>query len=275
MTSTPLSVLTDYHTHTPLCHHAEGWPSDYARAAAGLGLAELGFADHSPMPAALEPFDNWRMALADLPRYLEAVEEARAAFPRLTIRLGLEIDYIAGHERWIEELAGMAGWDFLIGSVHYIAPGWDVDNPAHISRFQTQPVEEIWRLYFDACERCAASGLFDFIGHPDLPKKFGHRPGGDLRRFYEPVIEALAKTGTAFEINTAGLRKPAGECYPDLAFLKLAREAGLGLLINSDAHAPGEVGAGFDQGVALAREAGFTELVRFERRRRLPGAKLD
>lgn len=269
-----LSDLTDYHTHTPLCHHAKGWPLDYARVAVERGLAELGFADHSPMPASLEPFDDWRMAFADLPRYFDAVEEARQACPQLTIRLGLEVDYIAGHEAWIEELAGMANWDFLIGSVHYIAPGWDVDNPAHISRFKSQPVAEIWQLYFDAYERCVASGLFDFVAHPDLPKKFGHRPEGDLKRFYEPTIAALARTETAFEINTAGLRKPAGECYPDLEFLNLAQQAGIGLLINSDAHAPEEVGAGFEQGVALARQAGFKELLRFEKRKRLSGARL-
>ena len=260
--------LTDYHTHTPLCHHAQGWPIDYARTAMERGLAELGFADHSPMPVALEPFDDWRMALADLPRYLDAVEEARSAFPQLPIRLGLEVDYIAGHEAWIEQLAGMARWDFLIGSVHYIAPGWDVDNPAHLSRFEAQPVAEIWHLYFAAYERCIRSGLFDFVAHPDLPKKFGHRPEGDLRRYYEPVIAALAETGTAFEINTAGLRKPAGECYPSPEFLQMAREAGVALLINSDAHAPEEVGAGFETGLALAKAAGFGEVVRFEGRKR-------
>lgn len=263
-----LRSLTDYHTHTPLCHHAEGWPTDYARVAVDRGLAELGFADHSPMAVALEPFDNWRMALSDLPRYFDAVAEARAAFPQLPIRLGLEVDYIPGHEAWVEQLAGMADWDFLIGSVHYIAPGWDVDNPAHISRFETRPVAEVWQLYFDAYEQAIRTGLFDFVAHPDLPKKFGHRPEGDLRRFYEPVIAALAETETAFEINTAGMRKPAGECYPTPEFLKLAREAGVSLLINSDAHAPQEVGAGFETGLALAKEAGFAEVVRFAGRRK-------
>lgn len=259
--------LTDYHTHTPLCHHAQGWPIDYARKAVELGLAELGFSDHSPMPPALEPFDDWRMASTDLPRYFDAVTEARAAFPQLPIRLGLEVDYLAGHEPWIEQLAGMADWDYLIGSVHYIAPGWDVDNPAHLSRFDDRPVAEIWQLYFDAYEQCIRSGLFDFVAHPDLPKKFGHHPGGDLKRFYEPVIAALAETGTAFEINTAGLRKPAAECYPTLEFLQLARAAGVPVLINSDAHSPEEVGAGFDVALALAREAGFTEVVRFAKRK--------
>ena len=66
----------DYHLHTPLCHHATGWPIDFARRAVELGFSEIGFSDHSPMS---EQFDDWRMALADLPRYLEAVEEARAS----------------------------------------------------------------------------------------------------------------------------------------------------------------------------------------------------
>lgn len=260
-----MNGLADYHTHTPLCRHAEGWPSDYARVAIERGLDELGIADHSPMP---EYFDDWRMHIEEFPGYLDLVAEARAAFPRLPIRLGMEVDFIAGHEPWIEQLAGMTEWDYLIGSVHYIAPGWDVDNPKHLSRFEERPVAEIWQLYFTAYEQCIRSGLFDFVAHPDLPKKFGHRPPGDLRPFYEPVITALAETGVAFEINTAGLRKPVGECYPSLEFLQMARNAGVGLLINSDAHAPQEVGAGFDTAVALAKQAGYTETLRFERRKR-------
>ena len=260
----PMPALADYHTHTPLCRHAEGWPVDYARAAVQRGLEEIGISDHSPMP---EYFDDWRMLAEELPGYFAKVEEARAAFPSLPIRLGLEVDFIASHEPWIEKLAGMADWDYLIGSVHYIAPGWDVDNPAHLRRFQERPVAEIWRMYFSAYEQCVRSGLFDFVAHPDLPKKFGHRPAGDLRPYYEPVIAALAETGVAFEINTAGLRKPVGECYPALEFLTMAREAGVGLTINSDAHAPEEVGAGFDAAVALARAAGYAETLRFEKRR--------
>lgn len=263
-----MSRLADYHTHTLLCNHAKGWPLEYARAAMERGLEELGISDHNPMPQTLEPFDDWRMRLADLPRYFDAVAEAREAYPGLPIRLGLEIDFISGHEEWIEKLAGMAEWDYLIGAVHYIAPGWDVDNPRHLWQFRERLVDEIWQLYFTAYERCIRSGLFDFVAHPDLPKKFGYRPKGDLRRFYEPTITALAETGVAFEINTSGLRKPAGECYPAPEFLRMAHEAGVELLINSDAHAPGEVGAGFEIAESLAREAGFTGTLRFLKRKR-------
>ena len=255
-------MLADYHLHTPLCHHATGWPLEYAARAVELGLGEIGFADHNPMP---EPFDDWRMSLADLPRYLDAVEQARAAFPQLTIRLGLECDFIAGREAWIEELAGMADWDFLIGSVHYLPEGWEVDHPKYIGRHAGH-AEEIWASYWRAYEQCIRSGLFDFVAHPDLPKKFGHRPAGDLRRFYEPSVRALAECGVAFEINTAGLRKDCRELYPAPGFVALACEAKVPLLINSDAHAVGELAAGFAEGVALAKAAGYTHTARFHRR---------
>ena len=99
-------------------------------------------------------------------------------------------------------------------------------------------------------------------------KKFGHRPGGDLRRFYEPAVEALAERDTTLEISTAGLHKPAGELYPAGEFLRLAHGAGLAVVISSDAHAPGEVGRDFPRAVDAARAAGFTATARFARRER-------
>jgi histidinol-phosphatase (PHP family) len=144
-----------------------------------------------------------------------------------------------------------------------------VDNPRHISRFREHPVAEIWDLYWKAYEQCIRSGLFDFVAHPDLVKKFGFKPDGDLRKWYEPSIAALAEKNLAFEINTAGLRKPVGEIYPAREFLQMACDAKIPLLINSDAHEPDEVGADFERALLLAREAGCREAVRFEKRRRV------
>src|SRR5581483_6018247 len=219
-------MTADFHLHTSLCKHASGEPADYAQAALEKGLREIGFADHNPMP---EPCDDWRMGIDELPRYIELVQIAREKFPQLKIRLGLECDFIAGREAWIEKLAGMADWDFLIGSVHYIAPGWDVDNPKWIGRFREIPVTEIWATYWKIYEQCIRSGLFDFVAHADLPKKFGFKPEGDLRAFYEPSITALAEKNVAVEINTAGLRKPVHEFYPSREFLELAHAANVPL----------------------------------------------
>ena len=157
--------------HTPLCGHATGHPREYAAEAVRKGLQEIGFSEHNPMPA---KFDDWRMDWVDFPEYLRLVEEARAEFPQLPIRLGLECDFIPGKEGWIRELATKAHFDYFIGAVHYITPDWDVDNPLKLARWKDQPVEEVWTKYFNAVTQAAQSGLFDFLAHPDLVKKFGH-----------------------------------------------------------------------------------------------------
>lgn len=256
--------MTDYHVHTPLCQHAQGWPVEMAAQAVSLGLTELGFADHNPMP---EFFDDWRMRREELPQYLADVEAARALYPNLPIRLGLEVDFLDHCETWWDELRSLADWDFWIGSVHYLPGGIEVDNPKYLSRYRDQDPEEIWSAYWKRYEECIRSGRFDFVGHPDLPKKFGYVPKGDLRRFYEPSIQALVDTGIAYEVNTAGLRKDCREIYPAKGFVELAFAAGVPVLINSDAHAVAELGAGFREAVSLLREAGYCEVVRFERGR--------
>lgn len=260
-------MLTDYHTHTPLCKHAEGTPEEFVRAAKRAGLAEYGVADHAPMPE--EPFDDWRMSRADLPEYIDWIEAARAVGGRdLPVRAGLECDWISGIEGWTENLASLYEWDYLIGSVHYLGGKWDFDNPLWIPRWEKVNVEEVWTEYWKIYADMAASGLFDILGHVDLVKKFGYIPPGDLRRFYDPVIEAIKKGGAVLEINTAGWSKPCREAYPSLEFLQLSREADIPLIINSDAHAPEEIGQNFDKARDLALEGGYTEVVRFSRRQR-------
>lgn len=258
-------ALADYHLHTPLCKHAEGHPSQYAAAALQAGLAEIGMSDHSPMRS---HFDDWRMDWEEFPKYLDLVDEARAATPQLPIRLGLEVDYLEGGEAWVEELAKQAPFDYFIGSVHYISREWAVDDPKYVFRFTEGSLEDIWRDYWRLYEKAIRSELFDFFAHPDLPKKFGHRPAGDLRRYYEPAIQALVDTGKAFEVSTAGLRKEVHEIYPAREFLELTYSAGVPIVISSDSHHPSEVGQDFDQAIQLVKAVGYTATARFEKRER-------
>src|SRR5436309_2847451 len=98
-----MTFPADYHMHTPLCHHAVGEPVEYAAQAVELGLKEIGFSDHSPM--ARDDFDDWRMRADELDEYVAKVRKAQQQFPQLIIKLGLEVDYIPGHEEWIGALA--------------------------------------------------------------------------------------------------------------------------------------------------------------------------
>lgn len=257
----------DYHSHTPLCKHAEGTPTEYVEAALRAGITEYGISDHAPVLP--EPFDDWRMLSTDLEEYFDWIKSARThAAGRIPIRAGLECDWLPGCQPWIEDLAGRYQWDYLIGSVHYLGDRWDFDNPKWLGRWAETDVEEAWTRYWEEYTAMAESGLFDILAHPDLIKKFGFRPEGDLQRFYEPVVEAIAAAGSIIEINTAGWYKPCLEQYPSLDFLRSARDAGVPLVISSDAHAPGEVGRDFDKAIVLAKEAGYTETVLLSERQR-------
>lgn len=253
----------DYHMHTPLCRHAVGEPVDYARQAVEIGLTEIGFTDHSPM--ARDNFDDWRMSSSQLDEYVAKVRLAQQTFPQLIIRLGLEVDYLPGQESWIRQLATRHPWDYFIGSVHYVSDSWDIDNPAKLSEWKKRDPFEVWSAYFERLTQAAKSGLFQIIGHADLPKKFGIRPVQDCRPLYENFVKAAAEAGSAIELNTAGLRKDCREIYPCAELLQLARQKNVPITFGSDAHAPGEVGMNFTEAVALARSAGYTQVLRFNR----------
>jgi histidinol-phosphatase (PHP family) len=166
-------------------------------------------------------------------------------------------------------LGKKADFDYFIGAVHYITPDWDVDNPLKLARWKDQPVEEVWTKYFKAMTQAAESGLFDFLAHPDLVKKFGHRPKGDLRPYYKDTLDAIEAAGIAMEVSTAGLRKEVAEIYPSKTFIEEAFRRKIPILISSDAHAPAEVGYEFDRAVALVQEVGYRELSSFRGRKRV------
>jgi len=257
----------DYHMHTPLCRHASGEPTEYAAHAVRMGLTEIGFSDHSPMPE--DDFDDWRMRDAQLTEYVAKVQQARQNHPQLHIRLSLEVDFLPNRVDWIRQLATRHPWDYLIGSVHYVSGGWDIDSPFKRELWERCDVDAVWAEYFNRLTQAARSGLFDIIGHTDLPKKFGHLPKRDITPLVEHFLEACKTTDTAIELNTAGLRKDCREIYPSRAILERAHAKGVAITFGSDAHAPGEVGADFDRAIQLAKETGFKETRRFEGRSKL------
>ncbi len=266
-TTSKLTLPADYHTHTPLCLHAEGEPEEYIDAAIAAGVSEYGISDHAPQSP--EPFDDWRMLESDLPTYFDWIQRAKDhAGGRLKIRAGLECDWFPGCHQWINHLADLYDWDYLIGSIHYLGDQWDFDNPKWLGRWAETDVDEIWTQYWNEYTAMAKSGIFDFLGHPDLIKKFAYTPKGDLRRFYDPTIEALVEAKGAIELNTAGFHKPCAEQYPSAEFLKLAAQAKIPITLSSDAHHPSEVARDFQRGIALLKEAGFQETCLFEKRSR-------
>ncbi len=263
----PRPVLPDdYHLHTPLCRHAEGAPAAYRTAAQQRGLAEICFTDHAPAPDGYDA--NNRMRLNQFEDYTAMIRsmEVKPGLPR--VLFGIEADYYAGCRdflaRWLDALP----FDLVLGSVHYIG-AWGFDNPENRSVWEGMDIRQVWRDYFALISELADCRLFDVLAHPDLPKKFGHRIDDTLlRELAAPALDRVAAAGMAVEINTAGLRKPVGEIYPTLAFLKLACERSIPVTFGSDAHTPGDVAADFSAAVALAGAAGYRQRARYQRRQR-------
>jgi len=241
-------------------------PTEYAARAVAQGQTEIGFSEHSPMPN--DDFDDWRMYFHKVDEYVAKVEQARRDHPQLTIRLALEVDYLPGHEDWIRQLAALQPWDYFIGSVHYVSNSWDIDNPKKLSEWRKHDPFEVWKMYFDRLTQAAESGLFETIGHADLPKKFGIYPQQDCTELFDQFLTAAARHNVAMELNTAGLRKDCREIYPSPQIVKLARQKGVAITFGSDAHAPNEVGMNFPEAIALAKSVGYTECCRFEKRKR-------
>lgn len=261
-----MSLPADYHMHTPLCRHASGEPVELAAQAVKLGMKEIGFSDHNPMPQ--DGFDEWRMKAAELDIYVEKVRRARREFPALAIKLALEVDYLPGYEQWVRDLAERHPWDYFIGSVHYVSDSWAIDNPQELAKWRERDPYEVWAAYFQRLGKAAESGLFDIIGHADLCKKFCFYPKEDCEPLFKGFLEAAKRGGVAIEINTAGLRKDCRELYPSLRITRMAAELGVPITFGSDAHAPGEVGMNFREAIDQARQAGYRHWCKFTRRQR-------
>jgi histidinol-phosphatase (PHP family) len=269
-------VLTDYHLHLrpddDQSPPYERWFTEenverYLEAARAAGIEELGVSEHvyrfrQSLELWRHPF--WeRLATDDLDAYCE--------FVRTTpLRLGLELDYVPGAEEKAEELLAARDFDYVVGSIHFIGDGFVDMEEFGIWAQEAEP-EKVWRQYFDGIARAARSGLFDILGHPDLVKYWGRaqtKPEGDPRTYYEPAVEAIAESGVAVEVSTAGLRKPVGEIYPAPAFAEMCAEAGAAFALSSDAHTPEQVGYEYEQAISLLASIEVTEICVFERRSR-------
>jgi histidinol-phosphatase (PHP family) len=260
-------MFVDYHAHKRLCGHATGEIDEYVERAAGLGLLEIGFADHVPMEIWGRPDSSLTMRLADVPTYLAEVREAQAHYGgRVRVRIGWEADFVPGKERELRDFLAAHPCDYIIGSVHFLGD-WGFDDARELSRWDHRAVDEVYQEYLSTLLQAIDSRLFDIVGHADLVKKFGHRASQDLAPWYECLAEAIAQAGMAVEINTSGLRKPVGEMYPHADLLRACIAAHVPVVLGSDAHQPADVARDFGRAAALARRLGCRGAALFASRR--------
>lgn len=251
------------HSHTPLCKHAVGEPEAYAEVARQRGLQGLIVTCHNPMPDGFSA--SVRMREDEFPEYVELVARAREACgPDVDVRLGLEADYFAGYEAYLERQLQSADFHYVLGSVHPQIREFKQRYP------YSEPVE-LHRLYFELLATAAETRLFDSLAHPDLIKNetpHDWRPElimDDIRR----ALDRIAAVGMAMELNTSGVNKSVSEMNPFPAMLREMRARDIPVVIGGDAHDPRRAGDGFLIALDLLEACGYEEASLFlERRRR-------
>lgn len=251
----------------------------YVRAADARGVDEIGISDHchrfveftplfQPIYAGPRGNDGAVSWLKDnlyepLDRYVEAL--VRAQQRGWPVKIGLEVDWLPGAEETIRTILAPYPWDYVLGSIHFLGD-WPIDVSADYG-WPEMDVDQVYADYFTALRAAAESGIYDVLAHPDLVKKFGHR-SEHAALHYEQTVEAVAESGVALEISTAGLRYPVGELYPAKSLLELAAARGVPITFGSDAHDPDTIGQDLSLAVAAAHEAGFTHFATYTKRQR-------
>jgi len=191
------------------------------------------------------------------------------------LRLGVEADYLPGHEDRVGSFLDGRPWDYVVGSVHFLRdealdvhgePDWEAWDI-----WRSAAPDKVWARYFETLGEAARTGMFDILAHPDLVKVWGSRvprPDGDLRRFYERAMDGISASDVAIEVSTAGLRKPVREIYPSRAFLEMCLDAGRPVALSSDAHVPEQLGFEYERALDWLDGLGVRELAVFEGRSR-------
>lgn len=264
-------MFVDYHTHHARCGHAVGELEEYVQSAIKLGYKHIGLSDHMPLlhvdPDTYLP--EMAMLMDELPRYVEECLRLKDKYKdQIEVRVGLEGDYIEGFEADIERIVQAYPWDYVIGSVHFLGE-WDVTDYRQLAGWDGRDVYEVYEQYYDAVQKAARTGFYDFIGHVDVIKRFGRVPERDVTELERQTLDVIKEQGLAIELNASGLRTPAEEMFPSRRMLEYCYEQGIPLTLGSDAHQPERVGQYLDEARALLREIGFKQLATFLQRERV------
>jgi histidinol-phosphatase (PHP family) len=243
-------MKADFHVHTRFCDGAAS-PAEMAAAAFRQGLEVLGFSGHSHTA-----FDeSWCMSPSGTETYRSEIARLREEYAgRMEILCGVEQDYFSG--------ASTAGYDYVIGSVHYLyADGkyLPVDESAALQRNAAEKhfggdLLTFAEAYFETVCRVPEIPGCRVIGHFDLAAKFNEGNAlfdeGHPRytAAWQAAAERLLRSGLPFEVNTGAVSRGYRSVpYPAPPILRYLAERGARFLLSSDSHRPDTLLFGFDR----------------------------
>lgn len=246
----------DGHIHSPFCPHGTKDPFEkYIEKAIKENFSEITFTEHAPLPTNFvdpTPNKDSGMSPKDITAYFETLNQLKQQYKdQITIKVGLEVDYIVGYETETRALLDIAGpvLDDAILSVHFLKHNntyacIDFSDDVYMDfARQVGGIETLYNLYYDTVLQSIDANLGHFkprrIGHPTLVHKFQLVHGQkieDDHRIIE-VLTMMKEKGYELDVNSAGLSKPFCKApYPPMHMIEYARSISLPLIFGSDAH---------------------------------------
>lgn len=261
--------LYNFHSHTQYCD-GRASVADFAAEAAACGFLHYGFSPHSPVPVA----SACNMSTDDVGAYMADVDEARIRHDgQIQFYTGMEIDYLGPMWGPANSYFRDLGLDYAIGSVHFIPAKdgtlVDIDGSferfrANMSKYFDNDIRYVVDTYFSRSLDMLAAGGFDVIGHFDKVAQNASCWQADIEEqhwyadWIDRMLNAIVSSGIIVEINTKSYAR-FNRLFPALRHLPRIIEAGIPLIVNSDAHEPKLINAsreyafGLLDGIAAAR----------------------
>ena len=253
------------HVHTdnsPDGHHSAMFMCEQAYA---KGLRGLCFTDHVEVDYYLRDHYDKRAKQA----FFE-VAKARSAFRgKLIVCEGIELGQPMYDVETAEKILENPGYDIVIGSVHNLR---DMQDFWYLN-YDEHDINDLLEQYFDELLLLAQWAKFDTMAHITYPLRYicgEHGIPVDINKYsdkIDSILRTLVEKGKAMEINTSGLRQKLGKTMPDESFVKrFAELGGEHITIGSDAHYAEHLGAGIEEGMAIAQRCGFKYVTLFQSR---------
>ena len=243
------------HTHTQFCDgHAT--MEEFVEAAIKAGYRHLGFTPHSPIPFN----SSCNMEHGQVDAYFQEIARLRERYEdRLSIYAGMEIDYLNGWGPTHPYFASLP-LDYTIGSVHFIPSFDDPDTYIDVDgkpenfilkmkEYFHDDIESVVRSFFNQYLKMVKEGGFDIVGHFDkIGRNASHyRPGIEDEPWYRKQVDKLADAiiakRYAVEINTK-MWETEKRFFPAQRLWQRLINAGLTIVVNSDAHVPALLDSG-------------------------------
>lgn len=260
-------MLTNYHFHSLCSFDAEHPLTDMCQTALAAGVTRLCLTDHCDMIDERGQIND----SFDWPAVNAQIAQARAAFPQLDIRKGVELGQAILRPEAAERVLAEPGIDFVLGSMHNARRGTDYYYMHFTDRRQCLDLLE---EYLFCLLELSRTDYFDSLAHLTYPIRYMRARDGvevDFRPFDDlvrEILKTLVERGKALELNTSGYRKNRGEPLPPAYILEMYRDLGGDLItMGSDAHEPQYMADGLQQGMALLGSCGFRYLTLYKDRK--------